>query len=141
MYTLAIRKSKANAVGIEIYPRSKRLGCSALKDLLENNKLNVVDEQTILEISTFEAKGQTFQASTGNNDDLVMNLVLFGFFVSSAYFSDLTDINIKDVIFNQKMKEIQEDIVPFGFIDDGTEHMRTIESKEDQWQIEYDRDL
>ena len=132
---------KANAVGIEINRRSKRLGCSALKDLLENNKLNVVDEQTILEISTFEAKGQTFQASTGNNDDLVMNLVLFGFFVSSAYFSDLTDINIKDVIFNQKMKEIQEDIVPFGFIDDGTEHMKTIESKEDQWQIEYDRDL
>ena len=97
--------------------------------------------KTILEISTFEAKGQTFQASVGNNDDLVMNLVLFGYFVSSAYFSDLTDINIKDVIFNQKMKEIQEDIVPFGFIDDGTEHMKTIENKEDQWQIEYDRDL
>ena len=132
---------KANAIGIEINRKSKRLGCSALKDLLENNKIKVVDEQTILEISTFEAKGQTFQASVGNNDDLVMNLVLFGYFVSSAYFSDLTDINIKDVIFNQKMKEIQEDIVPFGFIDDGTEHMKTIENKEDQWQIEYDRDL
>jgi len=132
---------KANAIGIEINRRSKRLGCSALKDLLESKKLKVVDEQTILEISTFEAKGQTFQASTGNNDDLVMNLVLFGFFVSSAYFSDLTDINIKDVIYNQKMKEIQEDIVPFGFIDDGSEHMKTIETQEDPWQIEYDRDL
>ena len=132
---------KANAIGIEINRRSKRLGCSALKDLLENNKLKVVDEQTILEISTFEAKGQTFQASVGNNDDLVMNLVLFGYFVSSAYFSDLTDINIKDIIFNQKMKEIQEDIVPFGFIDDGSEHMRQIEKSDDPWQIEYDRDL
>ena len=132
---------KANAIGIEINRRSKRLGCSALKDLLENNKLKVVDEQTILEISTFEAKGQTFQASVGNNDDLVMNLVLFGYFVSSAYFSDLTDINIKDVIFNQKMKEIQDDIVPFGFIDDGSEHMKQIEKSDDPWQIEYDRDL
>ena len=132
---------KANAIGIEINRRSKRLGCSALKDLLENNKLTVVDEQTILEISTFEAKGQTFQASVGNNDDLVMNLVLFGYFVSSAYFSNLTDINIKDIIFNQKMKEIQEDIVPFGFIDDGSEHIKRIESQDDPWQIEYDRDL
>ena len=132
---------KANAVGIEITRKSKRLGCSALKDLLENSKLKVVDEQTILEISTFEAKGQTFQASVGNHDDLVMNLVLFGYFVSSAYFSNLTDLNLKDIIFNQKMKEINEDIVPFGFIDDGSEYIQKIETKDDPWQIEYDRDL
>jgi len=132
---------KANAIGIEINRKSKRLGCSALKDLLENNKFKVVDEQTILEISTFEAKGQTFQASVGNHDDLVMNLVLFGYFVSSAYFSNLTDLNIKDIIFNQKMKEINEDIVPFGFIDDGSEFIKKIETKDDPWQVEYDRDL
>jgi len=132
---------KANAVGIEITRKSKRLGCSALKDLLENKKLKVVDEQTILEISTFEAKGQTFQASVGNHDDLVMNLVLFGYFVSSAYFSNLTDLNLKDIIFNQKMKEINEDIVPFGFIDDGSEFIQKIETRDDPWQVEYDRDL
>ena len=70
-----------------------------------------------------------------------MNLVLFGYFVSSAYFSNLTDINIKDIIFNQKMKEIQDDIVPFGFIDDGSEHIKKIETQDDPWQVEYDRDL
>ena len=133
---------KANAVGIDINRKSKRLGCSALKDLLENNKLKIVDEQTILEISTFEARGQTYQASIGNHDDLVMNLVLFGYFVSSTYFSNLTDINIKDMIFKQKLKEIEEDIVPFGFIDDGTEQIRRIEPSDDHpWAIEYDRDL
>ena len=133
---------KANAVGIDINRKSKRLGCSALKDLLENNKLKIVDEQTILEISTFEARGQTYQASVGNHDDLVMNLVLFGYFVSSTYFSNLTDINIKDMIFKQKLKEIEEDIVPFGFIDDGSEQVRRIEPSDDHpWAIEYDRDL
>ncbi len=134
---------KANAVGIEINRKSKRLGCSALKDLLENNKLKIIDEQTILEISTFEAKGQTFEASTGNHDDLVMNLVMFGYFVSSAYFSNLTDINIKDMIFNQKLKEIQDDIVPFGFIDDGSEQIEKIEREEseDPWAVVYARDL
>ena len=133
---------KANAVGIDINRKSKRLGCSALKDLLENNKLKIVDEQTILEISTFEARGQTYQASIGNHDDLVMNLVLFGYFVSSTYFSNLTDINIKDMIFKQKLKEIEEDIVPFGFIDDGSEQIKRIEPSDDHpWAIEYDSDL
>ena len=138
---------KANAVGIEINRKSKRLGCSALKDLMENNKIKVVDEQTILEISTFEAKGQTFEASTGNHDDLVMNLVLFGYFVSSAYFANLTDINIKDMIFKQKLKAIEEDIVPFGFIDDGSEQIEKLQNEESedplrrQWQISYDREL
>ena len=133
---------KANAVGVDINRKSKRLGCSALKDLLENNKLKVVDEQTILEISTFEAKGQTYQAAVGNHDDLVMNLVMFGYFVSSSYFSNLTDINIKEMIFKQKLKEIEEDIVPFGFIDDGHEQAKRIEASEDHpWAIEYDRNL
>ena len=133
---------KANAVGIDINRKSKRLGCSALKDLLENNKLRIVDEQTILEISTFEARGQTYQASVGNHDDLVMNLVLFGYFVSSTYFSNLTDIDIKDMIFKQKLKEIEEDIVPFGFIDDGSEQIKKVEPTEDHpWAIEYDRNL
>jgi hypothetical protein len=133
---------KANAIGIDINRKSKRLGCSALKDLLENKKLSVVDEQTILEISTFEAKGQTYQAAVGNNDDLVMNLVMFGYFVSSSYFSNLTDINIKDMIFRQKLKEIEEDIVPFGFIDNGNDHIKRIEPTADHpWAIEYDRDL
>ena len=133
---------KANAVGVDINRKSKRLGCSALKDLLENNKLKIVDEQTILEISTFEAKGQTYQASTGNHDDLVMNLVMFGYFVSTAYFNNLTDINIKDMIFNQKLKEIEEDIVPFGFIDDGETQIKKLEMEDDHpWAIEYDRNL
>jgi len=134
---------KANAIGIEINRKSKRLGCSALKDLLENNKLIIVDEQTILEISTFEVKGQTFQASNGNNDDLVMNLVLFSYFVTSNRFTDLTDISIKDMIFKQKMQEIHDDIVPFGFIDDGSDQIQKItqEESEHPWAIEYDRDL
>ena len=40
----------------------KRMGCSSFKDIIENKKLDIVDEQTIIEISTFEAKGQSFEA-------------------------------------------------------------------------------
>ena len=47
------------------------------------------------------------------------------------------------MIFNQKLKEIQDDIVPFGFIDDGSEQIEKIEREEseDPWAIEYARDL
>lgn len=126
---------KANAIGIEITRKTKRLGCSAIKDILENHKLKIVDEETILEISTFEARGQSYEASDGNHDDLMMNLVMFGYFVSTQYFSDMTDINLKEMLFKNKMKQIEDDIVPFGFIDNGTDHMEVLEKGEDNWQV------
>ena len=129
---------KANAIGIEITRKSKRLGCSAIKDILETNKLNIVDEQTILEISTFEARGQSYEASEGNHDDLMMNLVMFGYFVSTQFFADMTDIDLKQMLFDQRMKEIEDDMVPFGFIDDGTEAIQAIENQDDPWKIRDD---
>jgi hypothetical protein len=110
---------KANALGIEMNRKTKRLGCSSIKDILEHNKLEIHDEHTILEISTFVGKGQSYQASDGNHDDLMMNLVMFGYFVSTQFFADMTDINLKDMMFKDRMKEINDDIVPFGAIDDG----------------------
>jgi len=129
---------KANAIGIEINRKTKRLGCSAIKDILETNRLTINDDATILEISTFEAKGQSFEASDGNHDDLMMNLVLFGYFVSTQYFSDMTDINLKQMMFQQKMQEIENDVVPFGFIDDGSAAIQQIENQDDPWRIRAD---
>ena len=126
---------KANALGIEITRKTKRLGCSAIKDILENGKLKIVDEQTILEISTFEARGQSYEATEGNHDDLMMNLVMFGYFVSTQYFADMTDINLKEMIFKQRMQEIEDNVVPFGIIDDGRQYSQQIENTEDPWRI------
>ena len=133
---------KANALGIEMTRKVKRLGCSSFKDILENNKLEVCDDDTILEISTFVAKGVSYEASTGNHDDLVMNLVMLGYFISTQYFTDMTDINLKEMMFKQKMKEIEDDVVPFGFIDDGLPNHPTEEEIEGrQWAIEYAPDI
>jgi hypothetical protein len=134
---------KANAIGIEITRKTKRLGCSAIKDILETHKLKIVDDQTIMEISTFEARGQSYEASDGNHDDLMMNLVMFGYFASTQYFGDMTDINLKDMLFKQKMKEIEDDVVPFGFIDDASDYVEVLEGAEkDNWQIkEFDPHL
>jgi len=133
---------KANALGVEMTRKVKRLGCSAIKDVLENHKLSIVDENTILEISTFEARGQSYEASNGNHDDLMMNLVMFGFFISTQYFNDMTNIDLKKMLFDQKMRDIDNDIVPFGFIDDGTDYIAQIESpRGNEWAIDYDPNL
>ena len=128
---------KAGAIGIEVNRKVKRLGCSAIKDILENNKLDIVDENTILEISTFVAKGQSYEASEGNHDDLMMNLVMFGYFASTQFFADMTDINMKQMLFDERMQQIADDVPPFGFIDDGSQHIMEEEIRENahDWQV------
>lgn len=130
---------KSNAVGIEMTRKSKRLGCSGIKDLLEERKLDICDENTILEISTFVSKGQSYEASDGNHDDLMMNLVMLGYFVSTQMFSDMTDINLKQMMFENQMREIEDAIVPFGFVDDGSDAIRELEEQDKMkyapWQI------
>ncbi len=133
---------KANALGIEMTRKVKRLGCSSFKDILENNKLEICDDDTILEISTFVAKGVSYEASTGNHDDLVMNFVMLGYFISTQYFTDMTDINLKEMMFKHKMKEIEDDLPPFGYIDDGLSSIPNEEEREGrQWAIEYAPDI
>jgi hypothetical protein len=132
---------KSNALGIEMTRKVKRLGCSGIKDIIENNKLQIVDENTILEISTFVAKGQSYEAADGNHDDLMMNLVMFGFFATSSYFGEMTNINLKEMMFKQRIKEIEDDVLPFGFIDDGSEHIKQVEQEDNPWAIEYSEQL
>lgn len=135
---------KADALGIEMNRKVKRIGCSAIKDILENDKLIINDEYTIQECSTFIAKGQSYSASDGNHDDLMMNLVMFGYFVSTEMFRDLTDINIKKMLYDEKIKAIENDIPIFGFIDDGSERIKQLENEDRgpfEWSVEYEPDF
>jgi hypothetical protein len=112
-----VASTKNNGLGVGMDRRVKRLGCSGFKDVLENNGMTIVDKETIIEISTFEARGQSYEASDGNHDDLVMNLVMFGFFANTRFFANLTDINLREFLHEQRIKEIEDDVLPFGFID------------------------
>lgn len=126
---------KSNGLGVTMNKKVKRLGCSTIKDIIEGRKLKLNDQETIIEISTFVAKGQSYEASDGNHDDLMMNLVLFGYFTLGTQFSDLSDVNMKDLLFNQRMAEIENDMVPFGFVDDGLDEIYK-EPEPDPWALE-----
>ena len=119
---------KADALGVNMTRKVKRLGCSAFKDILENGKLEIVDHDTIIEISTFVAKGVSYEASDGNHDDLVMNFIMFGYFASTTYFQDHADMNLKKMLFEQQMAEIEADVLPFGIHDDGASHAEQIDA-------------
>ena len=44
---------KANAIGVTMTRKIKRIGCSNIKDIIEQGKLEIVDNETIIEMSTF----------------------------------------------------------------------------------------
>ena len=109
---------KANSIGATMTRRVKRIGCSSLKDLVSQKKLNVLDGETISEMCTFVSKGSSYEASGNNHDDLVMNLVLFAWFTSTDIFQGITDIDMKNLLYREQLLAIQEDMLPFGIIDD-----------------------
>ncbi len=109
---------KRGGVGVTMTKRVKRIGCSNLKDLIELGKINLVDGETIQELSTFEIRGSSYEASQGSHDDMVMNLVMFAWFVSSEAFGNISAIDLKEMLFAEKMKQIEDDVLPFGIVDD-----------------------
>lgn len=127
---------KAGAIGMTMNRKVKRIGCSNLKDLVEEKRLELVDLDTISECSTFEARGNSFEASDGNHDDLVMNLVMFAWYVGSEAFVNQTDMTIKQMLYEQRNKEIEDDIVPVGIIDDGVDRDETEVIGGDVWTSE-----
>ena len=132
---------KADRIGVEMTRKSKRIGCSAIKDIVENRKLQVSDAETIMEMSTFVARGLSYEASEGNHDDLMMNLVLFAYFAVGSGFTQMTDINLKEMMFAQRMKEIEDDVVPFGFADDGLIDVIEAIDPKSHWQVNTDWDI
>lgn len=128
---------KADRIGVEMNRKVKRIGCSGIKDIIETKKLKIHDAMTIQEMSTFVAKGVSYEASEGNHDDLMMNLVMFGYFATGRNFEELTDINLKQMMFEQRMQEIENDLVPFGYIDNGnTDHEEVLGPDRTVWSVD-----
>ena len=48
-----------------------------------------------------------------------MNLVLFAWFTSTPLFVDYTDVDVKKMMYEEQMRMIEDDVLPFGEIDNG----------------------
>ena len=82
----------------------------------------VNDFDIIAEMSTFVQKGQSFEGEDGSPDDLVMCLVFFSWLTDQQYFKDLTDEDIRTRLYESQRENIEADMAPFGFIDDGVHY-------------------
>ena len=107
----------------------KKLGCSVLKSLVENDKLLIPDMDIINELYTFVAKGQSFEADDGHTDDLSMCLVLFGWLTRQDYFKNLTERDVRLDVYQDEIERLEEEIMPFGLVS----HMEDDE-EDDGWQ-------
>jgi hypothetical protein len=87
--------------------------------LIEGDKLEIHDFDVIVELSNFIQKGQSFEAEEGASDDLVMCLVFFAWLTDQQYFKEMTDEDIRKRLFESQKENIEADMAPFGFIDDG----------------------
>ena len=112
---ISVGAIKSMDIGIRMTKSTKAMGCSNLKDLMESQKLIVVDRHTIQELSTFIIKGSSYAAEGGCHDDMVMNLVLFSWFTGQTMFKDLTDKDIRLKMYQQHIDDIEEMMTPFGF--------------------------
>jgi len=111
----------ASQLGVRTTVATKRIGCSILKGLVEEDKLIVEDFNAVNELTSFVAKKQSYEADDGHNDDLAMCLVMFGWMTTQPYFSDMTNMNIREDLYGDKIKQMEEEIPPFGFVNDGQE--------------------
>ena len=126
---------KNNQLGIRTSKQLKRIGCAALKEMIETDKLIVPDFETIAELTTFSSKHNSFEAEEGHHDDLAMTLVIFSWLVQQQYFKDMTDLDIRKQMYKDQIEALEQDMLPFGIIDSGFEDITFTDDSGQLWEV------
>ena len=126
---------KKTQLGVKMSTAVKQVGCSNLKALIEDDKLTIQDYDTIAELTTFIQKGNSFQAEDGCHDDLAMCLVMFAWMAMQEYFKEMHDNDVRARIYADQRDAIEQDMAPFGFINDGLEDEVIVDAQGDRWSL------
>jgi hypothetical protein len=127
---------KKTQLGVRMTAAVKKLGCSNLKTMLEDDKILTCDYDIISELTTFAQKHNSFEAEEGCNDDLAMCLVIFAWLVAQDYFKEMTDNDIRKRLYEEQKNAIEQDMAPFGFIETGLEETSFIDKDGDRWNVD-----
>ena len=125
-------------LGVRTTTRTKSIGCSSMKELIENAKLILVDETTITELMTFVGKGKTYQADSECFDDAVMPLVNFSWFTRTPTFDEIFiggDAVSKE-LYERQIEEMMNDLPGALFVDNGLNNnaLYNLEPGEEIWE-------
>lgn len=102
--------------GIKTTPAVKMLGCSNLRALFENKKIEIYDTVTFTELTSFVAKNGSYEGENGSHDDHVMTLVLFAWMIEQKYFMELFSVDTRKHMVEGKLKTIEEDLSEVGVL-------------------------
>lgn len=112
-------KSKGSDLGVRTTTSVKSIGCSILKVLIEQDKIEINDKTTIDQLRVFSKYLNTYRAEYGHHDDLIMPLVLFSWMSADQNFISYTDSNVLMDLREQTEAEMFDNLETFGFYSDG----------------------
>ncbi len=124
---------KKTQLGVKMSKTVKKVGSLNLKTLIEEDKLIFNDYEIISELTTFISKHNSFEAEEGCNDDLAMCLVIYAWLVQMDYFKELTDQDVRKRLYEEQKNQIEQDMAPFGFMDDGLGSDSFVDGDGDRW--------
>jgi len=124
---------KKTQLGVKMSKTVKKVGSLNLKTLIESDKLLSCDYDIMSELTTFIQKSNSFEAEEGCHDDLAMCLVIYAWLVQTDYFKELTDQDVRKRLYEEQRNAIEQDMAPFGFMDDGMGEDSFVDSEGDQW--------
>ena len=124
---------KKTQLGVKMSITVKKQGCANLKAIIEDDKLTFNDFEIFQELTTFVQKKQAWEADEGYHDDLVMCMVLFAWLCMQEFFKELTDHDVRRRIYEEQRNQIEQDMAPFGFIDDGLGDDTFVDSDGNFW--------
>ena len=124
---------KKTQLGVKMSKTVKKVGALNLKTLIESDKLLSCDYEIMSELTTFIQKNNSFEAEDGCNDDLAMCLVIYAWLVQQDYFKELTDQDFRKRLYEEQKNAIEQDMAPFGFMDDGMGDDNFVDDEGDRW--------
>ena len=124
---------KKTQLGVKMSKTVKKVGSLNLKTMIEEDKLLFKDYEIISELTTFISKHNSFEAEEGCNDDLAMCLVIYAWLVAQDYFKELTDQDVRKRLYEEQKNQIEQDMAPFGFMDDGMGDDSFTDDDGDRW--------
>ena len=124
---------KKTQLGVKMSKTVKKVGALNLKTLIEEDKLIFCDYEIISELTTFISKKNSFEAEEGCNDDLAMCLVIYAWLVQMDYFKELTDQDVRKRLYEDQKDQIEQDMAPFGFMNDGLDDTSFVDNEGDRW--------
>ena len=124
---------KKTQLGVKMSKTVKKVGSLNLKTMIEENKLIFSDYEIISELTTFISKSNSFEAEEGCNDDLAMCLVIYAWLVQMDYFKELTDQDVRKRLYEEQKNQIEQDMAPFGFLNDGLDDDSFTDDEGDRW--------